>query len=100
MGRRCTSAAHSREHVMCERASGGHRRIKREKRGAPIVKREPLLKRIVVPVDESEFSARAVPAAAAVGHASGAVVRLLGVASEDVDVESMLERLSDASKLL
>jgi nucleotide-binding universal stress UspA family protein len=59
-----------------------------------------MLKRIVVPLDGSEFSTTAVPTALAIAHASGAGISLVGVVSSHSQVAWMKGHVEDALRLL
>ena len=66
-----------------------------------MAQRDILLKTIVVPVDRSASSFRAVPIATALAQASGARVELVGVATDGCDpVGPLLERLGEPSTAL
>lgn len=55
------------------------------------------LQTLIVPVDGSEFSARAIPIATAVGRAAGAPVKLVAVAADVSDVASVIAQVTEAS---
>lgn len=55
---------------------------------------------IVVPIDGSELSARAIPIAAAIARASGAGIRLVGFARDDTEFSWMYDRVHDAKSLV
>src|SRR4051812_10441264 len=52
---------------------------------------------LVVPLDGSEFSARALPVAAAIGEATGAEVRVVGVARSDAELAWTYDHVRDAA---
>ena len=58
------------------------------------------LKTITVPVDGSEFSTRAIPAAAVVAERAGASVTLVGVATGEGDLDPLVAKVSEATKLV
>jgi nucleotide-binding universal stress UspA family protein len=55
---------------------------------------------IVVPIDGSELSARAIPIAAVIARASGAGIRLVGVARDETELAWMYDRVHDAKPLV
>jgi nucleotide-binding universal stress UspA family protein len=61
---------------------------------------EEMPKAIVVPIDGSEFSTHAVPAAATIARATGAIVKLVTVANDDDELVSTYDHVHHASRLL
>jgi nucleotide-binding universal stress UspA family protein len=59
-----------------------------------------MLKTIVVPLDGTDFSARAIPAARAIGRAGKASLRLVGVARTDAETESLRHHLEEEAPRL
>jgi nucleotide-binding universal stress UspA family protein len=59
-----------------------------------------MFRTVLIPIDGSEFSARAVPVGAAIARASRADVLLLGVARSDAEVAWTYDRVKDARVLL
>ena len=55
---------------------------------------------IVVPIDGTELSALAIPIGAAVARASGAGIRLVGVARNDAEFSWMYDRVHEARQLV
>jgi nucleotide-binding universal stress UspA family protein len=56
--------------------------------------------RTVVPLDGSEFSTRAIPAAAAIARAAGAGIALVGVATAASETASLSQHVHEATQLL
>jgi nucleotide-binding universal stress UspA family protein len=56
--------------------------------------------RIVVPLDGSELSSRAIPAAVAIARAAVVGITLLGVAADDSEVRSLSQHVHEAAQLL
>src|SRR4029077_14671231 len=56
--------------------------------------------KIVVPLDGSEFSTRAIPPAAAIATAAHASITLVGVAADGGDAASLEGHLREAARLL
>ena len=56
--------------------------------------------RVVVPLDGSEFSTRAIPAAAVVARAARTGITLVGVATDDHEAASLSQHLHEANTLL
>ena len=59
-----------------------------------------MLQEIVVALDGSPFSARAVPAAMAVGRAGKASIRLVGIAASEADARPLRHHLEGAAQLV
>src|SRR6266542_646762 len=59
-----------------------------------------MLQTIVVPLDGSAFSARAVPAAMAVGQAGKASLRLVGIARSDAETRPLRRHLEGTAQLV
>jgi nucleotide-binding universal stress UspA family protein len=59
-----------------------------------------MLQTIVVPLDGSPFSARAVPAAMTIGRAGKASLRLVGIARSDAETKPLCHHLKEAAQLV
>ena len=58
------------------------------------------LERLVVPLDGSEFSTRAIPAADIIARAAGTGISLLGIAADDEDASALSRHVHEARTLL